>query len=146
MKAETPLQSKTLLTLSDAGLMVFRNTVGRGPVAPPSRRVTARRKQRVEMNPGDVLLRRPSYLSWGLAPGSSDIIGMTPVVITDEMVGRTLAVFTGVEVKTPTGPERKDQKTFRLAVNEFGGIVRVIRSVEEARRFAEIARQHGRFQ
>lgn len=97
----------------------------------------------MEMNPGDVLLRNPSYISWGLAPGSSDIIGLTPVLITAEHIGKTLAVFTGVEVKTDTGKEREKQKDFRHAIIRHGGIVEVIRSVEHAERFAEAAKNYG---
>lgn len=34
--------------------------------------------------------------------GASDLIGLTPVFITQEMVGKKIAVFTAIEVKKPS--------------------------------------------
>ena len=47
---------------------------------------------------------------------SSDLIGVTPVVITQEMVGRTLGVFTAVEVKHSdwTGRTLNERETAQL--------------------------------
>ena len=58
---------------------------------------------------------------------SSDLIGITTVQITPDMVGRTFGVFTAVEVKTPgwryTGTGREvAQKFFIDKIREWGGI------------------------
>lgn len=61
---------------------------------------------------------------------SSDLIGITPVVITPEMVGKTVGVFTAIEVKPisfkikddyPKGSREWAQKNFTDWVRSLGG-------------------------
>lgn len=73
----------------------------------------------------------------GLAVGSSDLIGFHPVEITPAMVGRRVAVFAAVEVKSGTGRLRPDQASFIAAVRAAGGIAFVARSEDEALRMME---------
>ncbi|MEQ1580883.1 MAG: VRR-NUC domain-containing protein [Steroidobacteraceae bacterium] len=68
-------------------------------------------------------------------PGGSDLIGWTKVTVTPEMVGTTLAVFTGIEVKTGTGRQSKDQRRFQAAIESAGGRAGVARSVQDAAGF-----------
>jgi hypothetical protein len=76
--------------------------------------------------------RRGVPVRYGLQPGSSDLIGWRTVTITPEMVGQQVAVFTSIEVKTPTGRIRPEQQQWLDAVQAAGGIAGVARSVEEA--------------
>ena len=69
---------------------------------------------------------------FGLCKGSSDIIGWTPVEITPEMVGQTVAVFTAIEVKTKRGRVSKEQAQFIYKLTGDGGIGFVARSDDEA--------------
>ena len=48
------------------------------------------------------------------------------------MVGQQVAVFTSIEVKTPTGRIRPEQQQWLNAVQAAGGIAGVARSVGEA--------------
>ena len=64
----------------------------------------------------------------GLAVGSSDLIGWHRVTITPEMVGRTLAVFTAVEVKSKRGRPTKDQTRFLQAITDQGGFAGIARA------------------
>ena len=48
------------------------------------------------------------------------------------MVGQQVAVFTSIEVKTPTGRIRPEQQRWLNAVQAAGGIAGVARSIEEA--------------
>jgi hypothetical protein len=50
------------------------------------------------------------------------------------MVGSIVAVFTSIEVKTPTGRLRPEQQQWLNAVQAAGGIAGVARSVEDAQR------------
>lgn len=65
-------------------------------------------------------------------PGMSDLIGLRSITITPEMVGRTLAVFAAVEVKSATGRATEEQKLFIEMVSSLGGFAGVARSVQEA--------------
>ena len=71
-------------------------------------------------------------VSFGLAKGSSDLIGWTTRTITPDMIGQQVAVFTSIEVKTPTGRLRPEQRQWIDAVTAAGGIAGVARSVEDA--------------
>lgn len=71
-----------------------------------------------------------AYLQYGLCKGSSDLIGWTTIEVTPEMVGKKIAVFTAIEVKT-TDSLRKEQKDFLNLVEQSGGIADVARSTED---------------
>lgn len=73
-------------------------------------------------------------VQFGLCKGSADLIGWRTVTITPEMVGQQVAVFTSIEVKTPTGRVQPEQKQWLEAVQAAGGIAGIARSVEDALR------------
>ncbi len=54
--------------------------------------------------------------------GSSDILGVTSVTVTPEMVGRKVGVITCIEVKTSTGRQSPDQKCFQRNIESYNGI------------------------
>jgi hypothetical protein len=72
-------------------------------------------------------------VQFGLCKGSADLIGWRTVTITPEMVGQRIAVFTSIEVKTPTGRVQPEQKQWLEAVQAAGGIAGIARSVEDAK-------------
>jgi hypothetical protein len=73
-------------------------------------------------------------VQFGLCKGSADLIGWRTVTVTPDMVGQRIAVFTSIEVKTPTGRLRPEQQQWLDAVQAAGGIAGVARSVEDAQR------------
>ncbi len=73
-------------------------------------------------------------VQFGLCKGSADLIGWRTVTVTPEMVGQRIAVFTSIEVKTPTGRLSPEQQQWLDAVQAAGGIAGVARSVEDAQR------------
>ena len=94
---ESDIQRLIMLALSEAGCLIFRNNVG------------------VLKNAAGIPIR------FGLAVGSSDLIGIAPG-------GRFLAV----EIKTPTGKATPEQLRFIEAVRARGGIAGIARSPAEA--------------
>jgi hypothetical protein len=86
----------------------------------------------VKLPSGDVLIRNPRPIRLGLCKGSSDLIGWRSMVVTAEMVGRKLAIFTAVEVKALKGRPTDDQQNFIDRVREAGGFAGIARSPAEA--------------
>lgn len=67
---------------------------------------------------------------------SSDLIGFIEVTVTPEMVGKSIAVFTAVEVKKenwkPSNDQRElFQRNFIEWVKSKGGIAGMVKSVDE---------------
>ena len=63
-------------------------------------------------------------------PGGSDLIGFQPMIVTQEMVGKNIAVFTAIEVKQPGKKPTKEQQNFIDFVNKNGGIAFVCEDVK----------------
>ncbi len=108
MSSEIELQNQIRIAISKPTVKMFRNNVGS-----------------VEGKDG----RR---ITFGLCVGSSDLIGFKSVTITPDMVGQKIAVFTALEVKTPTGKVSPAQTKFVDMVNNHGGIGAIVRSVDDA--------------
>jgi len=108
--AETILQQQIRLAVGiNPDIRIFRNQVGSLPDPRTGRLVT-----------------------FGLAKGSADLIGWRTVTITQSMVGTRLAIFTSIEVKTPTGRIRPEQQAWLEAVLHAGGLAGIARSVTDA--------------
>ena len=115
--AETTLQQQIRLALGmHPDTRLFRNQVGSLPDPRTGRLVT-----------------------FGLAHGSADLIGWRTVMITPDMVGQQLAVFTSIEVKTPTGRVSPQQQAWLAVVQGAGGLAGIARSVPDALRITESA-------
>ncbi len=65
-------------------------------------------------------------IKYGLQPGSGDLIGWTPVMITQEMVGQRVAVFTSIEAKTEGDTVKAEQRAWARRVRCAGGIARIV--------------------
>ena len=108
--SETDLQQRIRLALGTRpDLRLFRNNTGTLP---------------------DPRTGRP--VQFGLARGSADLIGYRTVTITPDMVGQQIAVFTSLEVKTPTGRIRPEQTNWLHTIKRAGGIAAIVRSVDDA--------------
>ncbi|MCW8918951.1 MAG: VRR-NUC domain-containing protein [Gammaproteobacteria bacterium] len=123
---ESDIQNLIRLTLSERSEVThWRNNTGSGW---QSNELLRGPRRCVDMNPGDVLLRNARPLHAGLCKGSSDLIGMKSVEITQEMVGQRVAVFVAVEVKNKGGRVTKEQQHFGDTVLNAGGIFAIARS------------------
>lgn len=89
---------------------------------------------------GDIVVPggRPVALGFSLVNGdpvvgTSDLAGRTSIVITPDMVGCTVAVFTVIEAKRSEGGRRStDQKNFIATEQRAGSIAGFANSPEEA--------------
>lgn len=76
--------------------------------------------------------RTGRLVTFGLSPGSPDLVGWKQVRITPDMVGSDIAIFCGIEIKTPDGVLRDDQRGWLQRLADAGGIAGVARSVADA--------------
>lgn len=125
----TNLQKAIMLRVSKMGARIFRNNVGKSWVGKAE---TFRRATQVHVEPGDVVIRNARRLHSGLCKGSSDLIGWTPTEITLDMVGKTVAIFTAMEVKAGADRPTTEQKAFVSQVQSHGGIAGIVRAEEQA--------------
>jgi len=75
-------------------------------------------------------------------PGVSDSIAIVRVVITPDMVGKSIAVCAAAEFKTLKGKQRDAQKNWQAAFEKRGGKYRLIRSAEEMKDFIDGIKQN----
>lgn len=129
---ETKIVHEVMIAVTKAGGRAFKNVRGgMYPIASIKPLLAAIFKAKW----ADVvkLARSIHPLLAGLcAPGSSDLIGWTTIIVTPDMVGRKLAIFTAVEVKTEDGVVDPDQYKFIDVVTEAGGFAGVARSPQDA--------------
>jgi hypothetical protein len=130
LASESRVQSLVRLEAAAKGVYLWRNNVGAGSIAPDHCPTC-----------GHDTDRRP--IRWGLANDSAklnkvlksaDLIGGRPVVITPDMVGKTVLVFTSRECK-PEGwePDNSErylaQKAWADLINKLGGDAAIVTGV-----------------
>lgn len=126
---ETSLRNSVLLAVSKLGARLFRNNTGQAWIG-RSERIS--KACTVRVFPGDVVIREARPLHAGLVKGGSDLVGWSPVVIEAIDVGRTIAVFTAMELKTGKLKATPEQANFLRVIVEAGGIAGIVRSPEDA--------------
>jgi len=91
----------------------------------------------VERGPNRLVLKHPRPVQ--LAPaGFPDLFGLRAVTITPVMVGKRVALFAGLEIKTGTGRASEAQDLFLDVLRSLGALHGVARSVEDAGRILRI--------
>lgn len=115
--SEAQIQQEIRLASGDVGSVLFRN------------------------NQGAFKDAAGRLVRYGICnPGGSDLIGWTPVTVTQGMVGSTVAVFTAIECKRPGGRVTEPQQRFIDAVRKAGGIAGIAHSSSEFKAIAAIYR------
>jgi hypothetical protein len=117
---ESDLEKLITMAASQVGARLFRNNVGTGYTG-----------QATRLSDGSVHIQNPRILHAGLMKGSADQIGWMPVVITPDMVGKTIAVFASIEVKSGSRLT-PDQITWMNTVLAFGGIAGMAKTPQQA--------------
>lgn len=120
--SEKKISDKIRLELSRRyGMPIFTNPSGTGWLG------------RFMRKDGDsIVLLGARPISFGLMPGSPDLVGWKPIVIQPEDVGKKVAVFVGIEVKALHGRFRAEQIRFLERLEQDGALCGVARSVEDA--------------
>jgi hypothetical protein len=116
-RLESEIQYESRLALgTQPGCVFYRNNVGQAEFVSPKGQV--------------------SRVKYGLCEGSSDLIGLVSIVITPEMVGKTIGRFTAFEYKQPGASTEKRraelQRLFRDLVNRMGGYAEVLTDPQQA--------------
>ena len=108
------------------GWRLFRNSVGlawAGNIGHESK-ITDKSGRVVDV----VELYNARRVHYGLVKGSSDLIGSRPVLITQDMVGQTIAQFVSVECKTKAyGKTTEEQDNWLGQVAQAGGFAALAR-------------------
>lgn len=118
---------KVLVEATKKGWRLFRNSVGLGWQGRVTEEQTIKDpKTGAPMHVVELIGAR--RLHYGLAKGSSDLIGWRPVEITPDMVGQTIAQFCAIECKTKAyGRTTEDQDNWLDQVAQSGGFAAVAR-------------------
>lgn len=120
-QSEAALQAEIRVETSKRGMRLWRNNAGA---------VTTDDGRHIRFGLGNESARLNAALK------SSDLIGITPVVITPDMVGRTIGVFTSIEVKRPgwvyKGQGREvAQQAWITMIKTLGGIGKFVAKLED---------------
>lgn len=115
---ETSLGKHICLLASSLGHRIFRCNRGETWIG---KSVFFSKPAKVEVYPGDVIIRKAKRFHAGLVNGQGDYIGFSKD-----------GKFISLELKTETGTIRPEQITFIDAVNRSGGIAGICRTEEDA--------------
>lgn len=133
MKEKSALNSLQLLA-TRLRARLFRNNVGRAWTG------------KIHKLPdGSLLIKQPRPIAYGLSVGSGDLVGGTPIVVTSEMVGRTIFVFTNIEVKTNNTRTTEEQINFNNMVTSAGGLSTIIKYSSDKQQEQELKTLIGNF-
>lgn len=127
------LVNAVLIEASRLYARLFRRNVGLAWVSTDFMKFDIAGRVTINVKPGDILLRQARPFKNG-EKGQSDTYGWKSVVVTQDMVGQTIAQHAEVECKTGSGRESTEQKNWGDLVKKSGGIYGVARSVEDVAR------------
>ena len=122
MKTEQVVQSEVRLEASNRGFRLWRNNVG---VAMDNRGIPVRYG----------LCNESKQMNKNLK--SSDLIGIRPILITQDMVGKVFGQFIAIEIKkeswkpSPSNLREQAQERFITLVQSLGGYAKIINKVED---------------
>ena len=117
---ERNVMNENHVKLSREGFRLFRNNVGKGWTGESI--YYCEWQEKITVNIGDVIIRAARRIHYGLLKGSGDLIGYKTVKITEDMVGKEIAVFASVEQKVKRRKRTKEQTDWDAQVQRAGGI------------------------
>jgi len=141
---ESEIQNAILLKFGrESDLTLWRQNTGTARTEVATRAHLERLLSMLNLNDWDnarsllraLLAEKPRFTAFGLCRGSSDIIGIV------QSMASAPGVFLALEVKAANGKLSNEQRQFLALVNRRGGVGREVRSVEDAGRAIDEARQ-----
>lgn len=124
------LTKQILLMASRVGARLFRRNVGMGWIG---QSVVIKKRESVMLSPGDVVIRNARPFHNGEA-GQFDTWGWKPLVITQDMVGSTVAQHVEIEIKFGKDRESEEQIKWGAFCKKQNVRAGVARTVEDAER------------
>lgn len=121
----TDLTNELRKRASELGARLFRQNTGVAWVGKVERGPGVK-----HLGPGDVVIRNARPFHAGFT-GMSDLGGWSPVTITVDMVGATLAQYAQVEIKYGKDRATKEQIDWIEAVNKAGGRAGIARNEKD---------------
>jgi hypothetical protein len=128
MADATALTKELMVAASELGARLFRQNTG---LAWVGKVMHIRRAKTVAVKPGDVVIRGARPFRSG-RKGMADLGGWMPVEVTPDMVGKTIAVYAQVEVKTTDRPSPEQLQWIEM-VRGAGGIAGIAHDEVELR-------------
>ena len=117
MKETNVMRTCMMKVSEDKHKRVFRNNVGKAVA------YDFKKKK---------LIKPIRVIEFGLCVGSSDLIGWKSIEITQDMVGKRVAIFTAIETKRPKKSKTSDEQyDFIRTVQSAGGIGLVAKSEKD---------------
>ena len=86
-------------------------------------------KQKEKIN--FVVIENPRFCEFGLYVGSGDLIGWQETIVTPEMVGKKIAIFTSEEIKSKNDRMSKEQEFWHSAVKNAGGNSNIVKEQKD---------------
>lgn len=129
-QAEASVWKQALLRIGKTRPLarLWRNNVGQ---AWQGRGFTLKRGQRYVAEGGERILVDARPVDFGLCKGSGDGIGFDSIIITQDMVGKRIAVFMSIETKSKAGRASKEQINWQRLVHDFGGIALIVSDADQ---------------
>ena len=122
MRSESEVQQRVQIEAAKHGVVLMRNNSGQ---------MVGLEGRSVRFGLGNISAKHSEHSK------SSDLIGISTIVITSDMVGKKIGVFTAIEVKTEDWNDGKKldkretaQLNFIQWVRERGGIAGFVNSVD----------------
>lgn len=122
-QSEHDIQSQIRIAISQNNLgTCFRCNVGQAYTG----------DQIIKNTDKSITIKNPRPFNTGLPKGFSDLLIITPTIITPKMIGQQIAWAGFLEVKTKTGRGSRDQINFIDQMQKLGAHAGIARSVEDA--------------
>lgn len=120
---EADIQNQIRLTISQQNLGVsFRTNVGQAWTG----------DNVIHNSDKSVTIINARPFQTGLPKGFSDLLVISPTIITPEMIGQLIARAGFLEIKTKTGRVRPEQVNFIEQMQKLGASAGIARSIDDA--------------